>query len=1480
MRLTCTLRSPHRSRHVVVDAHPLATLGELLQAAGMAGTPSIEGRTLAVTTTIEDAGLRDGSILGVDLRAPVTPAGCPEAPTLLVLGGPGAGRSVALEPGVYEIGRSRPVPLDDPDVSRSHLGLTVGGEGTVSVVDLGSANGTWVNGAPLSGPRTLAPGELIRIGRSVLTVAPAPPADAALHPDAEGHLLYSRPPRLRPADSVTKVSIPAPPGEAERPPFPLLAVLAPVAMGVLMAVLLHNYLYLAFTALSPVMVIGNTVSERRRGASSYRSRLADYERRREEARDAIASACRRELAQLRLRHPDPATALLIATLPSSRLWERQRLDPDFLTLRVGTGSIPANIEVSVPAGAEAEQVPHLPEAPVTIPLAECGAVGLCGPRAEVTALARSMLTELVATHSPRDVALLLATHPDRDPDWDWVRWLPHARLAEGREPVARVANDSDTLLERLAEIEALLEARRAARTPGSRQPTWGSVVVAVLDDSYRLRLEADLGPLLREGPSLGVYALCLDDTPARVPEVCGAVVAITEVDGEPCATLRRTGAPDLSDLRPDGVSVACIEQLARALAPIRDAGAQEGAAALPADVRFLDLAGLEPPTPPGILASWSPTGRTTRATVGLTTEGPFVLDLGQGPHALVAGTTGAGKSEFLQTLVAALAVGNRPDAMNFVLIDYKGGAAFRGCTDLPHTVGMVTDLDAHLVERALTSLRAELQRRKAVLDAADKTNISRYWDSLTGAPDEDPLPRLVIVVDEFAGLASELPDFLHGLVDIAAQGRSLGVHLVLATQRPAGVVSAEMRANINLMIALRVSSDQDSMDVIGSPAAAKLPPVGAAGRGYARTGAGSRAVLFQTARVGGLRPGVRPKHADLTVVTLDWPDLGHPLPVPPPPAADPDDATDLSVLVTAVREAATTAGFAPARVPWAAPLPELVTLDQLDQRSPPDPGRSGGEDPGRLGLDAVGGRPTGTRRLVYGLHDRPRQQDQQPVALDLERGGHLLVVGAPKSGRTTLLRTLAAAAARDVPVENLHLFALDFGGGGLAGLAELPHCGAVVGPAQPDRVERLLARLTAEVSRRQTVLQAGGHADLVEYLTDCTPAQRMPFLLLLVDRYDSFATSFDSADGGRLVQDLQRLLANGLASGLHVVLTGDRSLASGRLASLVEDKLILRMADKADYVVAGLPAKSIPASMPAGRALQATSGDGVQIAIVGDDPAGAGQARALRELTRTVAPAPAGQRPLRVDALPASIGYAQALALPVTGEGLLVGVGGDELSQVRVSAPALLVVGPPGSGRSTALATLAMSQADAGSPLVVLLPRRSALPELIPGRALHAVLSGGDVTSADLPATLADLGPATIVVDDAELVNDAPIGEVLCSILRSARDSGHTVLAAATIDDVASSYRGFTTDIRRGKTGLILGAAHLAAGDLFGTRLPRSLLGNAAPLRAIVVRQGSVLGVQVPSLRGAQSPPGADRPVEGPAQPTRVRPTRLTKEAR
>lgn len=369
-------------------------------------------------------------------------------------------------------------------------------------------------------------------------------------------------------------------------------------------------------------------------------------------------------------------------------------------------------------------------------------------------------------------------------------------------------------------------------------------MLVVLDGAQVLRGLPGMPQVLRQGPRAGVYTIAIDDDERLLPEECATVVSC---DREGGVRLHGGGLDPITGIRADLVSPSWAERLARALAPLRDVSRDDPSAALPDAVRLLDL--LEVSLDPAALAERQ--GRTTRALIGVGPDGPFEVDLSRdGPHALVAGTTGAGKSELLQTLICSLAVANRPDEMTFVLIDYKGGAAFKECVRLPHTVGMVSDLDGHLTQRALSSLAAEIRRRERLLLDAGAKDIEDYqrargatWvlgaggvrrargGGIFAAPvpeaagsrkDLPPLPRLVLIIDEFAALVTELPDFVEGLVDIARRGRSLGIHLILATQRPGGVVTADIQANTSLRIALRVTDAAESTDVIDVPDAAHI----------------------------------------------------------------------------------------------------------------------------------------------------------------------------------------------------------------------------------------------------------------------------------------------------------------------------------------------------------------------------------------------------------------------------------------------------------------------------------------------------------------------------------------------------------------------------------------------------------------------------------------------------------------------------------
>jgi len=1432
-RLAVTVLSGQEQRHLLVTAQPQMPVRELLADLPARGRLFVHGREVSTAGSLADAGVRDGAIISARPSAPAVPMAEPGTPALLVASGPAAGASCTIPADGLTVGRCAPLPLNDNEVSRSHFSI-YRADGGLGIWDPGSSNGTRVAGKRLHCPVELRTGDLIWAGRTALTVTEAPAADAPLRPDADGRLRYSRSPRLAKPPRIRPVVLPDPPAEAQKAPFPAAAAVVPVLAGVMMAVLLNQMEFLAFTALSPVMLVANTVSERRRGKRGHREAVADYEQRRQQAMDELAAAREAELRYRRHVDPDPASLLLIAAAPSHRLWERQPQDEDFLHLRVGTGTVPWVPGFREhPGNTDRDRGDELRDAPVPLPVPECGVVGIAGPPAHARAVARAMLLSAAVLHSPADVSVTVLTSPGAAGDWEWLRWLPHARQPAGHDNLVRIGNDTASIRRRVAELGAVLEARRHD-SAADRRATAGLGVrhLVVLDGSHRLQLEADLGRLLREGPGAGVCFLCLDDTTAELPPECArGVVALTDDRG---AAVAQVSGPDweLGTVIPDMISPAVAEAAARALAPVCDSRGHGVTGGLPAAVRFLTAAGLESPDPDRIRDGWADGGGTTCALLGARSGGPFVLDLAQGPHLLVAGTSGSGKSELLQTLVASLAVANRPDAMNFVLIDYKGGAAFRALSMLPHAAGMLTDLDEFLVDRALTSLQAELRRRKLVLDAAGMSDIRQYWEALPRTPGRDPLPRLVIVVDEFAVMAETLPDQMRSLMLIGRQGRSLGINLVLATQRPSGVVNSDLLSNINQRIALRVASADNSQDIIGTADAARIPAEGHTGRAYAWLG-GGQPVAFQTAYVGGR---YAPAQQGARVHPLGWDDLGHP--VTQAEAGVPvSEATDLSVLVEAIVSAASAEGLGRQRAPWQLPLPSAVTLEDL----------AAGAAAEAPGAQPDASAAPGTLQLCYGLVDRPTEQRQVPAVFDIARGGHLLAAGAPQSGRSTLLRTLAGVLAAQVSPDDAHLYVLD-GGGALASLAALPHCGAVVTPDDPDRVDRLLRRLAGELRTRAGQLSVGGHSGLAEYRAVQPPEARPPFLLVFADRYDAL----ESVDGGRLVQQLEGLMRDGLAAGIRVVVTGDRRLLTGRLAELAENKIVLRMADRNDYLVAGLRSKAIPADMPSGRGFTMPGDDLLQVAVLTGQAQGAAENQALRDLAAGSAPS---RPPFRVDALPAGISLERAMALPHHGEGALVGVGGDSLAQIRVTAPGFLVIGPPGRGRSTALTVQAFSLAADGEPLILVTPARSPLAVLAGQPAVRLHLAGTDAAAAaDLKTALEQPGRVTVVADDADLLASTPLGSELAAwYQKAAADSGSRLLAAVRTENVTVP-RGLVLELSKGRCGLVLEPSSPVDGSPLGARLPAAVIaGNR--LRAALVSVGRVTVVQVPELPAALADP-------------------------
>ncbi|MEV7789049.1 FtsK/SpoIIIE domain-containing protein [Streptomyces sp. NPDC088106] len=1549
MRLTLTVVDPFGgdAADVVLDADPESTVGDIAQElsaqvglsgaqvipighqgrapAGNAPLVYVDGYAVDPGATVVGSPLRDGAVVSLQ-----DPSGClPGEPSglveLRVVGGPAAGFVHRLGVGRYDIGSGAAsyVRVDDPEVDGRALTLSVATDGTCQVTLHCAEEGVSLDGKPISGSgeekdkggtdgkgrkgrrkkgEESAGGEKadrfdwplgaqVGLGNTLLELIRYTPPNAALKWSDDGTGLdYNRPPRLRPAERQTNFRLPSAPREYEARPLPWLMALTPLVGAVVMVTIFQRWYYLIMAGLSPILLFANYFNDKKHGRKSHAKQVKEYEEQKERIEKDAQEALVQERNDRRHAIPDPAAVLSMGTGPRTRLWERRRTDRDHLLLRFGTGRLPSEVVLDDP-----EQDDHrrqvtwkIEDAPVALNLRSLGVIGVAGPGDSARALGRWAVAQTAALHSPMDVQFYVLSENSAQPSWDWVRWLPHARPSGGQDVNVLIGTDAETVGARIGELTQILDARKKAAEQARSQGTTFSDpdIVVIWDGSRRLRSLPGVVRLLREGPSVSVYALCLDAEERFLPGECQAFVVAEpraeEYDREqqqqqaqpqqasggfPSFHAWHTSAPEtgnaqqadrlrlrveeagaarIKDVRPDFVPPAWCLRLARSLSPLRDISGETEDSALPGSSRLLDVLQLEPPTADAIGARWRMGGQSTLAVIGESYDGPFGIDMRKdGPHGLIAGTTGSGKSELLQTIVAALAVANTPENMTFVLVDYKGGSAFKDCVKLPHTVGMVTDLDAHLVERALESLGAELKRREHILAAADAKDIEDYQDLVRRDPSHPPVPRLLIVIDEFASMVRDLPDFVTGLVNIAQRGRSLGIHLLLATQRPSGVVSPEIRANTNLRIALRVTDAGESTDVIDSPEAGHISK-STPGRAYARLGHASL-VPFQSGRVGGRRPGAAdPAALAPWVGPLAWEDLGRTaLAKPKSETREDDEITDLKVLVDAVREANSALGIPAQHSPWLPALDETLLLDDVE-------------------VPAVALAPGRLPPAPFGIEDLPGDQARRPVAVDFSTFGHLMIGGAPRSGRSQVLRTIAGSLARTHSVADVHLYGIDCGNGALNALTRLPHCGAVVGRNQTERVVRLVNRLKGELSRRQDLLADKGFADIGEQRAAVAEEERLPHIVVLLDRWEGWVPTLGEIDHGSLTDELQTMMREGASVGIHLVLTGDRTLLVGRIASLTEDKYGLRLADRSDFSSLGIPTRKVPEEIPPGRAFRNEAGTETQFALLAEDTTGQGQAAAITAIGEAAAArdsdVPRIRRPFRVDSLPSRISFPEAWELrdpEGSRSGLwgLAGIGGDEIigfgPDLADGVPAFVVAGPAKSGRSTVLMNFAQSFLAHGTRLVVAAPRQSPLRQLDGAQGVLKVFTGDDIDEDEFEELIDEAStdePIAVLIDDGEILEDCDAESQLKKLVSRGAERGLALVIAGDEEDVCSGFSGWQVDAKKARRGILLSPQESSSGDLIGVRLSRGMVGGqVAPGRGMLhLGDGELRTVVVP----------------------------------
>jgi DNA segregation ATPase FtsK/SpoIIIE, S-DNA-T family len=1356
-----------------------ATVGDLLDAlpdAARARGIVVDGRFCHVDLALTEIGLYEGARIR---PADGAPDGVEASPTVLelrVIAGFDAGQSVPLTPAGVVVGRDADcdLTLSDEGVSRRHLRVQPSPGGLrAAVTDLDSVNGTWVEGKRIRQATDVEPEAVFEAGDVALIVAPrlpGLPVDPVRQANLAGTIPFNRPPRNRPPAADDALTAPEEPTDASRSRFSFASAFGPLVLGVVMVLLLHNILFALFCLLSPVMVIGSFLEQRRAANRTSRGDRRDYDQKMKAFKRDVATRQGDELTRRRESFPDLAEITRRATAPDPRLWERRPFDSDFLALSGGYGEVPFRPRLAdrhTPGGdAEVVLAEHgwLQLAPVEVPLAKGGVVGIVGDRGQALSLARALLCQAAVLHGPADLTVAVLTEPGGREDWDFVKWLPHARDAGGAGRQLAVGTTAGAAL---------------AGELADRDPDDPRQVLAVLDSPALIEGRGAAGrALLRAGEK--VSGIVIARTSERLPAACTTVVELADEAGE-ARLLRPQIGQRIDPLLVAGMSPETARECALALARFEDADLQLAGGALPDHVGLLSLLGIGEPEAGDLRRRWaSSTGEIGLvARFALSEDGPLDIDLvSDGPHGLVAGTTGAGKSELLRSLVAALAAAHSPLRVNFVLVDYKGGSAFGEAAELPHTVGMVTDLDEQLGERALLSLEAELRYRERVLRERRATDIIEY-DRLVAQGEAAPLPRLLVVIDEFATLASELPDFVPSLVGIAQRGRSLGVHMLLATQRPSGAVNENIRANTNLRVCLRVQTPQDSSDVIDSPAAARIPR-NQPGRAQVRLGP-SELIPVQTALVSGVTAGP----AAAAVSTEPFVVTGH------GDGRNGSDAessasSDLQRLVVAATDA-----FAQERTlrrPWLPPLPGEVGLDELLAMGPP---RALGGEQGIV--------------VPLALADDPEAQAQYPIGWNLG-AGNLLMYGIGGSGTTTALSTLALALAETTDPARLHIYVLDFGAGELGALADLPHVGAVIGAAEHERQRRLLRRLRGELGVRRSM----------------DPAARAsaPRIVVLLDGYGGFASEHGDIGGDALREALARVWADGAELGIHVAIAADRlGAVPTALASLAQQRLAFQLADVADYAQFGLMRRAIPQFVP-GRAVAGGSAQVIQVAR--PDPAHplAGEVASRGARVGGATPTEGGPPPVGV--LPESVGIDALLgAGRAEREPLFIpfGIGDETLEPAGFElydGDHAMIAGPARTGRTTALLVVAevLSRLYPEIPLVGVATRRSALRECA---ALSKVITAVE----DLGELVTELRDAeqlhVLLVDDADIVDDPTRG--LSDLFAAPRANLHAIVAGRT--DALKTLGHWSVGVRRARTGILLQPDVQMDGQLLGVTLPR-----------------------------------------------------------
>ena len=1187
------------------------------------------------------------------------------------------------EAGKVEIGRNPTCALcfSEPSISALHGTLEI--KNGQCVYQDSSSLGSYVNGIALKGYVQLRFGDVITLSsgakivylRDIIAVNHTLQlAGIRLKPA----LLRAQPPQneeekeipslieyhhrmiriVEPPDT-TAVEIEPPPSKAERdePPVwvtlgPSMTMVLPMAVGVIVAN--RPVAGLAMIGTSSLLAVFwgsmNVRYRKQREAETEKKRVGVYQRYIQEMDQELRALNEKEYNRLCLNHPDIGQCAMFPGENRRRLWERMPSHADFLSVRLGKGGVPLPGAITTqgqrlsliddPLRNEPQKLIDaygtVKKAPVTLPLWDTPMVGVLGGDAAL-AFVKGMVLQLAVLHSYHDVKICVLTESGQKSEWEWARWLPHVFASEDRQLRMVVSNPVSRQVV-LSHLDEVLEMRVTAMQESQAQSDEEAHPEAALPFYVVICTNPALlenKPMMRNVLSspLGFSIVLLAKTPEMLPKECNVML---DTDGGNLITL--DGRNTRVDFEYPHHEL--LRSFAKRIAPIRVKASLEDAA-IPTLVTFLEIYGVRRVENLDVWRFWNENKayEGLKSVVGMGSGGqPFVLDISDkahGPHGLMAGTTGSGKSVMLETYILSLALNYHPDQVRFILIDYKGGGMADTFRTLPHTTGIIDNLQGErVINRALSSIQGEIHRRERIFRDAGVNNIDDYIRFFGDDPNEEKLPHLIIIVDEFAELRNEQPDFMRELVSASRVGRSLGLHLILATQKPSNSVSDEIWANTNFRICLRVQSRGDSMDMLHRPDAAYIKGMG---RCFIQIGNDEIFEQVQTSYSGA---AYRPDEPNLDEMPSMLDDAGQTVRVKKKKkSGSKREYTQMNAVLDLIQQTAARYSLARQTRLWLDELKNTIFLSDI-------PGfadccyREGRWPENQEGLS-----------FPFALADDVANQRYLPAGADLIASRGLMIVGLAGSGKTTLVQTMIAALTSRYDPAHLRVYVMSLSSRTLGYLSVYPHVGEIVYEGEVHETCRLLRLLRDESEARAKRFEAAWTNNFVEY----NRSQQLkglpvePAITVFVDRMAQAREMLE--DDEEMLSLFYTLIREGSSTGIYFVVT---SLGGTEVPLKLRDcfrGVALQMRERGDY--SDTVGKRVPREMPdiapfPGRGIFVVDEQPyeIQCALPANAPTDVERAQALTALGQEMAAAWKGEKAPGTPRIPAKPSFADFAAAP------------------------------------------------------------------------------------------------------------------------------------------------------------------------------------------------------------------------------------------